>query len=289
MRGDVRSLFALFACTIVSVAACGGGGSPTELLSGTPAVTTPSGGGTSTTGTTVPEAGTFVKRTVTVGGVAYPYQVFVPAAYTTGTTWPVVMALHGGHGRGSDGNLQVQQGLALVVKAQAATFPAFGVFPQIPAGETFPRETMLAIATAALDQVVATYRIDPKREYLTGISFGGVLAYTIAYRSPTRFAAFVPISCAPADAEILGVSTAAAQSSFPAVAQALRTVPMWLFHGHNDAQFSVALPRAMVAALQSAGGTVKYTEYPTGTHSENTWDTAYATPDLYTWMFAQHR
>jgi predicted peptidase len=283
MRGNVRgsalSLVCTLAFAVAFALACGDGGGtaqPAAALGPPP-------------GTTVPEAGTFVKRTVTVGRTSYPYQVFVPAAYQTGTTWPVVMAIHGGQGRGTDGEREVQQGLALAVKAQAKTFPAFAVFPQIPPGEGFPRDTMIAIARAALDQVMQTYRIDATRQYLTGISFGGVLAYDLAYREPARYAALVPVSCAPNDASILGVASATTGSSYASVADRLRAVPMWIFHGRNDAQFAVSMPRAVVAAFQRIGVTVKYTEYPTGAHDGSTWDTAYATPELYTWMLAQHR
>ncbi len=43
----------------------------------------------------------------------------------------------------------------------------------------------------------------------------------------------------------------------------------------------------MVAALKEIGIGVKYTEYPGVSH--NSWDKAYAEPDLTAWLFAQRR
>jgi hypothetical protein len=43
----------------------------------------------------------------------------------------------------------------------------------------------------------------------------------------------------------------------------------------------------MVEALKAAGGAPKYTEYPNVGH--NSWDKAYGTPELWTWMAEQKR
>jgi predicted peptidase len=40
------------------------------------------------------------------------------------------------------------------------------------------------------------------------------------------------------------------------------------------------------AAFSAAGADVRYTEFPYANH--NAWDPAYATPELWTWLFAQH-
>ena len=41
------------------------------------------------------------------------------------------------------------------------------------------------------------------------------------------------------------------------------------------------------AALKAVGADVRYTELPEANH--NAWDPAYAMPELWTWLFAQHR
>jgi len=41
-----------------------------------------------------------------------------------------------------------------------------------------------------------------------------------------------------------------------------------------------------IKTIKDAGGTPKYTEYPGVGH--NSWIKAYADPELYAWLFAQH-
>ena len=40
------------------------------------------------------------------------------------------------------------------------------------------------------------------------------------------------------------------------------------------------------AALKAVGADVRYTEFPDANH--NAWDPAYATPELWTWLFGKH-
>jgi predicted peptidase len=277
---------ALAAVAFFALACSGDAGSPTS----------PGGNDTGNTGnpgnnngSTVPEAGTFVKGTVSVGTGTYPYQVFVPKAYNSGAKWPVILYMHSAAEKGTDGNAQVSIGLAPVVKAQATTFPAFAVFPQLPPGEGADRTMQKNIELAALNKVEQTYNIDATRQYVTGVSMGGVLVYELAYDSPTRFAAIVPVSATLCDPCVTGNPTAAIGSAYPLVAQKLSAEPTWIFHGQLDPLFPVSIPRNIVAAFKAAGNAVTYTEYPTAGHTDVMWNTVYSTPELFTWLFAQHR
>ncbi|HKB79991.1 MAG TPA: prolyl oligopeptidase family serine peptidase, partial [Thermoanaerobaculia bacterium] len=60
---------------------------------------------------------------------------------------------------------------------------------------------------------------------------------------------------------------------------------VWVFHGSDDDVIPVSEARNMVAALQRAGGDVRYTEYP-GTGHE-CWDLAYADAAMVRWMLQQ--
>ena len=44
-------------------------------------------------------------------------------------------------------------------------------------------------------------------------------------------------------------------------------IPFWVFHGDADQSNPVAGSRAMVAAINDAGGSAKYTEYPGVDHN----------------------
>ena len=47
------------------------------------------------------------------------------------------------------------------------------------------------------------------------------------------------------------------------------------------------MSRAMVKALENAGGTPKYTEYKGVRH--NSWAATYANPEVWNWLFAQNK
>ena len=62
--------------------------------------------------------------------------------------------------------------------------------------------------------------------------------------------------------------------------------PVVLFlHGAAERGVPTDESRKMNEALKAAGGNVKYTEYDGVAH--NSWDRAYAEPELMTWMLAQ--
>ena len=62
---------------------------------------------------------------------------------------------------------------------------------------------------------------------------------------------------------------------------------MWAFHGAIDDEVPVTESRNMVAALRRAGGRVTYTEYPGIGH--DSWDRAYADPNMVRWLLQQRR
>jgi predicted peptidase len=76
-------------------------------------------------------------------------------------------------------------------------------------------------------------------------------------------------------------------SSFFTLAQDLAETPVWIVHGDADVVVPVEQSRSMAMALQSAGAEVHYTELPGVNH--NSWDAAYADPDLISWLFEQAR
>ncbi len=78
----------------------------------------------------------FLDRSVRVDGVEFRYQVYVPRAFAPSTTWPVILALHGGGEYGSDGLRQTGVGLAVAIRRFPERFPAIVVFPQAKADGT---------------------------------------------------------------------------------------------------------------------------------------------------------
>lgn len=217
----------------------------------------------------------FINKTVTMDGVTYPYVVYVPRDYAPGKKWPVILFLHGAGERGNDGLKQTQVGIGTAIRMSSERFPALVVMPQCAAGQ-FWSGKMAEFALKALDQTVAEYNGDPDRLYLTGLSLGGFGSFLIASQHPDKFAAVVPIC-----GGVRGVDV-------KSVAEKLKDIPMWAFHGDADTVVPPARSREIVEAIKAAGGTkVKYTEYPGVGH--NSWDKAYAEKEMTDWLFAQKR
>ncbi len=61
--------------------------------------------------------------------------------------------------------------------------------------------------------------------------------------------------------------------------------PVWIFHGADDPTVPVEESRKMTAALNAAGGIVRYTEFPGVGHES--WVPAYAEPELFPWLLQQ--
>ncbi|MGQ9872546.1 carboxylesterase family protein [Leptodesmis sp.] len=118
----------------------------------------------------------FLSRNVTVNQHNYRYQVYIPDRPPAGA-WPVILALHGGGERGTDGKRQVLVGLGNTLQQYADRYPAIIVFPQVPEGATW-QDLGAEIAIAALEQTIAEFTVDLSRIYLTGLSMGAMASGT---------------------------------------------------------------------------------------------------------------
>jgi predicted peptidase len=118
-------------------------------------------------------------------------------------------------------------------------FPSFVLAPQT-SSEHGVEQTL-----AVLRHVLNEYRVDRTRIYLIGQSLGGYGALDLLASEPMLFAAAVVI--------------AAGGQATRGLRYALR--PIWFFHGELDEVVPVEQPRRIVAAIRSAGGSVRYTEY----------------------------
>lgn len=235
--------------------------------------------------------GKFVERTVDVAGVAHRYQVFVPSRKAGGKHPATILFLHGSGERGTDNQRQTEVGLGPHLRRHAADFPALVVFPQAPDGTSW-NGIQARVALAALDAALDEFDGDDDRIVLTGISRGGYGVYELAMREPRRFAALVPvcggITQPPSLKERLVVEgVAEAPDPFAAAAQRLQRMPTWVFHGAKDETVTPDQSRHLVEALRGVGGNVRYTEFAEAGH--NSWDAAYAMPELWSWAFAQRR
>jgi predicted peptidase len=122
------------------------------------------------------------------------------------------------------------------------------------------------------DKLIASGIADKKRIYISGLSMGASGTYDLLVRFPDYYAAAITI---------------AGESSVPLMVKNCKSLPLWIFHGAKDDIMDPKTDRDLYAQLKVINPNVKYTEYPNANH--NSWDSAFAEPDLLPWLFGQHR
>ncbi len=233
----------------------------------------------------------FLDRTVTVDGAAYHYQVYVPADWNSHDKWPVILFLHGAGERGEAGLEQTQVGLGGAIRLHADRYPAIVVMPQCRRDLWWTDPKMEAQSLAALQHAMKEFHGDSDRIYLTGLSMGGYGSWALAAKHPNKWAAVVAICGGIRLPPRLGEAwapEAEAVNTYGDTAKKIGSkLPIWVFHGDADPTVPVEESRRMVEELKTIGSAVKYTEYDGVKH--NSWDKAYAEPELPKWLLAQHR
>jgi len=200
--------------------------------------------------------------------VGLKYLLYLPQGYGEGNKkWPLAMFLHGAGERGDDLELVKKHGPPKMV-SQGKDFEFVIISPQCPEGVWWSEkaETLIAL----LDEIETRYDVDKDRVYLTGLSMGGFGSWTLGCYYPERFAAVAPI-CGGFE---------------PYLAEKMKDVPVWAFHGAKDDVVPLRRSSEMVEGLKKAGGDAKLTVYPEADH--DSWTQTYNNPELYEW-FLKHR
>jgi predicted peptidase len=142
------------------------------------------------------------------------------------------------------------------------------------------------VAIRALEAAQKEFHGDKQRTYLTGLSMGGYGTWHLAAKYPGRFAALVPICGGLFRPPALRANPPESSAPYDEAARKIgRATPVWIFHGEVDDTVPVTESRKMAEAMKALGGEVHYTEYPGISH--NSWDKAYAEPELMTWMLSK--
>lgn len=201
-----------------------------------------------------------------------PYVLYVPPGYDGSKPFPLILFLHGSGETKGGGTMPVDQGIGTHIRGKLIKkIPALVLIPQAESRSWQADGPNGKRAMAMLAEVEKEYKVDPARIYLTGLSMGGYGTWSLAAAYPEKWAAIVPI-CGGGN---------------PADADKIKHIPCWVWHGDKDQAVKVERSRDMVAALKKAGGTPRYTELEEIGHFS--WDAAYASEDLYAWLFAQKK
>jgi predicted peptidase len=215
-----------------------------------------------------------------------PWRLFVPAGADPAKPLPLVVFLHGAGMRGTDNVGPMSLAWTFITPEAQAKHPCFVLAGQVRdgrrwVGQDFNKGSYSAAAVtitdemramlALVDRTIASRPIDRTRVYAVGQSMGGYGTWDALIRRPDLWAAGVPI-CGAGD---------------PSQATAIKTIPVWAWHGASDTAVPVSGSRDMIAALTTAGAKPQYTEIAKGGHG--VWGPAFADPKLYEWLFAQRR
>jgi predicted peptidase len=145
--------------------------------------------------------------------------------------------------------------------------------PESPEGPPAGWNRLEADLLLILDSVQTSFRTDPARVYLTGISYGGFGTWYLASRHPERFAAISPV-VAWGHPELM-----------PPLAE--REIPLWVFAGGRDPLVAPRYFYPGLQALEELGHTeVRFTIHEDMGH--DAWRRVYAGSDLYDWLL-EHR
>ena len=200
--------------------------------------------------------------------VSVDYLIYLPTDYEKKDSWPLLLFLHGAGERGDDLELVKKHGPPKLIE-QGRAFPFVVVSPQCPKDGWWSTKPLELVAL--LDEIVAKYKIDQDRIYLSGLSMGGFGTWMLAAYAPDRFAAIVPV-CGGGEA---------------LMARRLTHLPVWAFHGAKDPVVPLRRSEEMVDALKKLNGDVKLTVYPEAGH--DSWTAAFDNPELYEWLLQQKR
>ncbi|MEO1417990.1 MAG: prolyl oligopeptidase family serine peptidase [Bacteroidota bacterium] len=175
------------------------------------------------------------------------YNLYLPPSYDADSSdFPVIVFLQGGLGVGGEVDIIFNWALPRILKETQTLTTDLDrmrmntfvyVMPHIQKGQFY--ENVPAISQM-LDELISTYRIDPRRIYLTGLSRGGHGTWGVASKMPERFAAIVPIC-----GDQQGVTDY----------QSLAELPIWAAHNPKDNIVKYDYTQSAVAKIEALSKT----------------------------------
>ena len=222
-----------------------------------------------------------------------PYRLLLPENYDASKKYPLIIFLHGSGERGNDNESQLSHGADLFLKDDIRkNYPAIIVFPQCPENSSWSNvsiktdssgkelfdfspagkpTTAMVLTEGMIKGLTQKYAVNKKQVYVGGLSMGGMGTFEIVRRNPKLFAAAFPM-CGGAN---------------PSSAKKLKHTAWWIFHGAKDDVVNPAFSQQMADALTNIKADVKFTLYPNANH--NCWDSAFAEPELLSWLFSHYK
>ncbi|MBE6749801.1 MAG: hypothetical protein E7560_01380 [Ruminococcaceae bacterium] len=209
-----------------------------------------------------------------------PYTLYFPADYSPSKKYPVLFYLHGAGSRGSDNAKHLTQASTLFEVNGDLISQAFVICPQCPENGWWyldknyygDNNGYLSTAVKLLQNVLDTYPTDRNRVYVTGLSMGGFGTWEALSRYSNLFAAGIP-ACGWGDSSMANI---------------LKEIPIWIFHGTADTTVSFQSSQSMFDAIKNAGGNkIHFTKLQNVGH--DAWFYAFRDRKAISWLFSQNK
>ncbi len=198
----------------------------------------------------------------------YPYLAYLPNGYkeSIGKEWPLIIYLHGSSCKGSNLERLKKYGPPFYLD-RGMQVDAIVISPQCPSNRNWVYGDWFE---SFYSEILAKYHVDPSRVYLTGMSLGGFGTWNLASRYPQYFAAIMPL-CG---------------GGKPDMAESIKDLPTWVFHGEKDRRVRLNRSEEMVEAMQEAGSRPKFSVLKGEGHDIHH---VYSEQNVYQWLLAQHK
>ena len=228
----------------------------------------------------------FEKHIFTSGKDTLRYRLLRPEKEVADKKYPLLLFFHGAGERGNDNELNLVHVPELLTdSAGRKKYPCFIVITQCPLDkrwvevnwgdekEIMPKTISITekLTMELEDSLQKNLAVDSTRLYITGLSMGGFATWDLISRYPEKFAAAAPV-CGGGD---------------ESQSEKLTHIPIWAFHGELDKTVHTSRSINMVNAVNKCGGNAKITLYENVQH--NSWINAYGDPELFEWLFQQHK
>ncbi len=153
-----------------------------------------------------------ISKTILVGGLRRQYIIHVPPAFNTLSKLPVIFALHGGGGTAKNAvsfyNLEplADKNNFIVVYPDAINkaWDIPGMASRVKRLDTTVND--LTFMNVLLDTMIAKYKADSQKIFLTGISRGAMFSYFLAEAMNERIAAIAAVSGGVSETQFLTYS-----------------------------------------------------------------------------------
>lgn len=216
-----------------------------------------------------------------------PYRLMDPISFNANKSYPVIVSLHGGGGRGTDNLKQLRNWNTILAEEQnRKDYPCYVLAPQ--ANELWNGAHLSNIKAIIKDLP----SVDMDRIYILGHSMGGHGTYIITQIDPDYFAAAAPSagSGLKDTEDFIDVSK-------------IKDIPFWAFHGDSDKVCPIGKDQKVFAEMKEIGGNMKFTIWkgeghgiPVKNYTENTkGNTQFSSekcdpePVLLKWLFKQKK